>query len=322
MTATINASNSGSGGLISTGDASGSLALQTAGTTAVTIDASQRVGVGVTPSAWSSGGKVVQVGSYSSFADNSGTTLLSNNVYFDGTNYVYSNTAAASNYYQTGGYHVWRYAASGTAGNTVTFTEAMRIDSSGNVGIGTTSPSQKLEVATASGGTIGLRYIGNSGSATVGTDSNNNLLFSIGNPPSEKMRIAANGVLTSLATYNNVSGGSPNMFIQTDGTIYRGTSALKYKQDVRDLELIDINKFRAVRYKSKCEADDQTKDMFGLIADEVDAAGIKELVTYGADGEVENFQYDRLTVVLLKALQTQAETINALTARIVALESK
>ena len=41
MTTTINASNSGSGGLVQTADASGVLALQTAGTTAVTIDTSQ-----------------------------------------------------------------------------------------------------------------------------------------------------------------------------------------------------------------------------------------------------------------------------------------
>ena len=43
MTTTINASNSGSGGLVQTADASGVLALQTAGTTAITIDASQNV---------------------------------------------------------------------------------------------------------------------------------------------------------------------------------------------------------------------------------------------------------------------------------------
>jgi hypothetical protein len=41
MTTTINASNSGSGGLVQTADASGVLALQTAGTTAVSISASQ-----------------------------------------------------------------------------------------------------------------------------------------------------------------------------------------------------------------------------------------------------------------------------------------
>jgi len=43
MTTTINASNSGSGGLVQTADASGVLALQTAGVTAVTIDTSQNV---------------------------------------------------------------------------------------------------------------------------------------------------------------------------------------------------------------------------------------------------------------------------------------
>jgi hypothetical protein len=41
MTTTINASNSGSGGLIQTADASGILALQTAGTTALTLSATQ-----------------------------------------------------------------------------------------------------------------------------------------------------------------------------------------------------------------------------------------------------------------------------------------
>jgi len=48
LTTTLNASNSGSGGLVATADASGVLALQTAGTTALTINASQNVGIGTT----------------------------------------------------------------------------------------------------------------------------------------------------------------------------------------------------------------------------------------------------------------------------------
>ena len=87
---------------------------------------------------------------------------------------------------------------------------------------------------------------------------------------------------------------------------------LKYKQDIRDIEAIDINLLRGVRYKSKCEGDDQTKDHFGIVADEVDAAGIKELVSYGADGEVEGFQYERLTVVLLKAIQELKAEVDSL----------
>ena len=81
------------------------------------------------------------------------------------------------------------------------------------------------------------------------------------------------------------------------------TSQPGVSKHIRDLEEVDINKFRAVRYNSKCELDDQSKDHFGVIADEVAEAGITELVNYGSDGEVEGFQYERLTVVLLKKLQ-------------------
>jgi hypothetical protein len=135
--------------------------------------------------------------------------------------------------------------------------------------------------------------------------------------------------LGASSPYNATTASAANVNIFSDGALYRSTSALKYKQDIRDIEEIDINLLRGVRYKSKCKGDDQTKDHFGIVADEVDAAGIKELVSYGAEGEVEGFQYERLTVVLLKSLQetkalnnTQAATITALTARITALENK
>ena len=46
--ASINASTSGAGGVITTADNTGILNIQTAGTTAVTVDASQNVGIGTT----------------------------------------------------------------------------------------------------------------------------------------------------------------------------------------------------------------------------------------------------------------------------------
>ena len=60
MAVTLNANTST--GFIATSDTSGVLQLQTAGTTAVTVDASQNVGLGVTPSAWGSGRKAIQIG--------------------------------------------------------------------------------------------------------------------------------------------------------------------------------------------------------------------------------------------------------------------
>lgn len=61
MASIINASTSGAGGVITTADASGVLQIQTAGTAAVTVDASQSVGVGTTtPSSWTNAKLVIQ----------------------------------------------------------------------------------------------------------------------------------------------------------------------------------------------------------------------------------------------------------------------
>lgn len=130
-----------------------------------------------------------------------------------------------------------------------------------------------------------------------------------GNP---RLYVTSDPYLVCAAVYNGTTASGANINVASSGFIARSTSALKYKQDIRDLPSIDINKFRPVVYKSKCEADDQTKDYFGFIADEVDSAGIKELVQYGADGEVEGFSYDRLTAVLVKAVQELKAEVDSL----------
>ena len=64
MASTINASTTGGGGIISSADSSGVLQLQTAGTTAVTVDASQNVlvtGGGGLGYGTGSGGTVTQI---------------------------------------------------------------------------------------------------------------------------------------------------------------------------------------------------------------------------------------------------------------------
>jgi hypothetical protein len=57
-------------------------------------------------------------------------------------------------YGQDDGIHVWYTAPSGTAGNAITFTQAMTILNNGNVGIGTASPQVKLSVQGTQNNTI------------------------------------------------------------------------------------------------------------------------------------------------------------------------
>lgn len=101
----------------------------------VTISDAGNVGIGVTPSPWNSQFKAIQIGSRSVLYQDSGAaTAVGNNIYNDGTN-RYLTTAAATLALQDSGAHVWYGAASGTAGNAITFAERMRIDASGRLGI-------------------------------------------------------------------------------------------------------------------------------------------------------------------------------------------
>jgi hypothetical protein len=157
-------------------------------------------------------------------------------------------------------------------------------------------------------------FSGNQGGLDIRTASNYIVLSDGDGVP--RLYIDTNGNLNCQKVYDTTTANAVNVHIRNDGFLLRSTSALKYKQNIRDLENIDINKFRPVRYKSKSEMDDQTKDHFGIVADEVAEAGITELVSYGADGEVEGFQYERFTVVLLKALQELNAKVTALEAQL------
>jgi len=124
------------------------LNITVAGVQRATIDSSGNLGLGVTPSAWSI--RALQVGSgYAAWSSGVTNARMFANTYYDGS-YRYIGTGRATQYEQDG-YHAWYTAPSGTAGNAITFTHAMTLDASGNLGIGTTSPAARLDV---SGGSI------------------------------------------------------------------------------------------------------------------------------------------------------------------------
>ena len=147
-----------------TGSASGSLAIKTGGTTTALFDTSGNLGLGVTPSAWFANSKVLQIGNAGALEarNNSALVAFSSNQYIDTSgNYKYIATDYATRYYQITGQHIWQTAASGTAGNAISFTQAMTLDASGNLGIGTTSPSSFGKFAvTGSLGTFAVESTG------------------------------------------------------------------------------------------------------------------------------------------------------------------
>ena len=101
------------------------------------------LGLGVTPSAWNLG-KAIEVGAIGNaiWGVQGSDLRLAANMYYN-TGYKYAATGTAARYdvnNGSNGGHAWYTAPSGTAGNAITFTQAMTLDSSGNLLVGTTSP--------------------------------------------------------------------------------------------------------------------------------------------------------------------------------------
>jgi uncharacterized protein YuzE len=103
-------------------------------------EVSGNLGLGVAPSNWSLV-KVLQIGS-TSVGGFSNTGYLNANAFFNtSTNWTYVNSSFAARYELNSGdagVHRWYTAPSGTAGNSISFTEAMTLNASGNLGLGVT----------------------------------------------------------------------------------------------------------------------------------------------------------------------------------------
>ena len=109
---------------------------------------SGNLGVGVSSFASWSGGteNVLQVKNASIYEYGGYETALSVNAYYNsGWKYIGSNVA--TQFQVSSGTFTFNRSTSGTTGNAISWTPSMTINSSGNVGIGTSSPSQKLHIS-------------------------------------------------------------------------------------------------------------------------------------------------------------------------------
>ena len=197
--------------------------------TRATIDTSGNLGLGVTPSAW--GGSLVGALEFTGKASlashaSANAMYLSENAFWNGSGWRYIATDFAAQYQQFQGQHQWYTAPSGTAGNAISFTQAMTLTAGGNLGVNCPATNAKLEVvattgevfrADSSGGAArivadqdGVKTTGNIALANYSTD------FGGG---SRVVRIAT---ATTVPTTNPTGGGI--LYVEAGALKYRGTS--------------------------------------------------------------------------------------------------
>jgi hypothetical protein len=294
--------------------------------TSMTLDANGNLGLGVVPSAWGGTQKSLQLPGNSVFAGgNDVGTIVGNNVYWDGSAYKYIATAAANMLQFSAGSYLFRQALSGTAGNPITFTTAMTLDASGDVGIGLTNGNHRLQVLNDKANFAVTKFTSTSAATTE-----YGISLNLTNDPNDATRYflyCAGGVTGRAIIYANGNIANTN-------NSYTAISDLKLKENIVDAgsQWDDIKALRVRKYSFK-EENASEPTQIGVIAQEVEAAGMSGLVYETADqdtaedgsfvdtGEVTKImKYSILYMKAVKALQEAMERIESLETRIEALE--
>ena len=287
------------------------LAFATGSTERARIDSAGRLGLGVTPEAWSSVFKVLRVGTGSSIAGESGgtSTWFSTNAYYDGSwKRINTNTSAQIGH-TSDGKQEFKVAAAGSAGGAISWNTAMTVDNSGNVLVGKGATSQTTAgtvlynngqvYSTTSGtqasvltrlssdGPIQIFYKDSSEVGSIGNYGGLALDVGKGTTAVLRFRDSLNSIYPAAGiaggtsdgvTSLGISSGRFNDIYATNGTIQ--TSDRNEKQDIAELSdaeqrvaVAAKGLLRKFRWKdSVAEKGDEARTHFGIIAQDLQAA--------------------------------------------------
>jgi hypothetical protein len=300
------------------------------------LDSSGNLGLGVTPSAWLSSLRAMQVLSASIVSSNA-TTVFGSNVYYDSaatTRYITSNFAGSIVYNPVGnGGWAFNIATLGIAGNAISFTQAMTLDASGNLLVGTTSGGvsfggKNISMPNASAFTIANASNVSSGTAGAAITyfTNNQLYIDAADSTSQinfrvngqNVRMVING--SGVVTIPGLAGsGSRAVNADANGSL-SAASDMSLKSEVVTAPLPGLNEIiqlqpRAYQWLSEIEriGDDAAVEV-GFFANEV-ASIIPSAAPKGVDG-LYGF-YDRsVTAALVNAVKELAAEVAELKAKV------
>ena len=135
-------------------------------------------------------------------------------------------------------------------------------------------------------------------------------------------------IVNSAGLYGQGTGGAATLdvLVNANGTLVAPSSSIRFKENVNNLN-VDYKKILSIQpvsffYKDDSEIPEgeQRAVEYGVIAEQVEEAGVPELVNY-KDGVPFSVPYSKMPVFLLEVCRKQQELIENLESRISLLES-